>query len=198
MRLAAVDRVVGEEHDVSLADRHVDDDRPLRDVGAAVEQARDEQRVLRVEPQRARAAGTAAESAFAGLRFSCSSVGSAYCHGCTGCGGGSGGRFVPLDGRAALDDVGIVRRAASGRPSAAGSAAAPAAGRRAAAAPPPPRPPPPTFALTREASRRSSLYIARLSGTPYTIGLVVVHELRAQQRSDHARARAGRGSTLTP
>src|SRR5262245_19239250 len=43
VRLAAPDRVVREEDDVALVDRNVDDHRPLRDLGAGVEQARDEQ-----------------------------------------------------------------------------------------------------------------------------------------------------------
>ena len=36
--LAAIDRVVGEEHDVALPHRDIHDHRPLRDVGAAIEQ----------------------------------------------------------------------------------------------------------------------------------------------------------------
>ena len=40
--LATIDRIVREEHDVTLLHRHVDDDRPLRDVGPAVQQAGDE------------------------------------------------------------------------------------------------------------------------------------------------------------
>src|SRR5208283_2684674 len=45
-RLAAVHGVVREEHHVSLLHRRVHDDRTLRDVGAAVEQARGEQVAL--------------------------------------------------------------------------------------------------------------------------------------------------------
>src|ERR1035437_7410973 len=39
---AAVDGIVAEEHDVSLFKRHIHDHRTLRDVRAAVEQARSE------------------------------------------------------------------------------------------------------------------------------------------------------------
>src|SRR5438045_1684121 len=49
--LAAVDRVVREQHDVSLPYRHVNDDGALGDVRPAFEQSRDEQRVLCVEAE---------------------------------------------------------------------------------------------------------------------------------------------------
>src|SRR5437763_8746971 len=51
-RLAAVDRVVGKQHDVAFLDRHVDYSDTLRDLAAAIEQTGDEQFVLIAEAQR--------------------------------------------------------------------------------------------------------------------------------------------------
>src|SRR6185436_12099788 len=92
---------------------------------------------------------------FAGFRLSASSVGSAYCHGCTTGGVGSGGRFEPSKAASPWTTSGSsgvprpVGRPPPGpppRPPPAGAPPPP---------PPPPRPPPPTLALTLKVSPAS-------------------------------------------
>src|SRR5947208_7210939 len=94
----------------------------------------------------------------------CSSVGKAYCQGRAGV-GGVGRSFL---GSSAGRHCGVSM--SSGVPRPVGRPAPP----RPPPAPPPPPPapprPPPTPALTLKLSPRL-LYIARLSGIPYTIGL---------------------------
>src|SRR6185436_2349645 len=101
---------------------------------------------------------------FAGLRFNASSVGSAYCHGCTCTGGGSGVRLLPFSSPKPWTTSGSsgvprpVGRLPPGPPPRPPPGAPPPP-------PPPPRPAPPEVELTVNASP-PSLYIARLSGTP--------------------------------
>ena len=133
-RATAPERVVREEHDVSLLDRHVDDDRPLRDVAAALQQARHQQLILIGEPQARRAGDDCGGMMLSGVRI-CSSVGIAYCHGC-GAAGAAGAAFRRIELRQALRLIRIVGRAASGRPCAPPPA-------------PPPRPPPPPHRRSR-------------------------------------------------
>lgn len=140
---------------MALPDRHVHHHRPLRDV-AAPSSSPDTSSVLCASKRSATRGRNCGGIRFAGFRFSCSSVGSEYCQGCTTGGTGTGGKLVP---------------SSAGRPcTTSGSSGVPRPVARLAPGPPP-RPPPPTVALTVQQSPLL-LYIARLSGTPYTIGLV--------------------------
>src|SRR5204863_1683066 len=90
---------------------------------------------------------------FAGSRLSASSVGTAYCHGCTWGGVGTGVRFVPSSAGRPCTTSG-----SSGVPRPVGRPAPPPRPPPAAPPPPPPpppRPPPPAVALTLNVSPAS-------------------------------------------
>ena len=133
---------------------------------------------------------------FAGLRRSCSSVGSAYCHGCTCCGGGTRRQVRAFDWRGrpwtTSGSSGVPRPV--GRSAGAAAAPPPARRRRRRR---PPRPPPPTVALTVKVVAAVAVH-REVVGHAVDDRARVVHELRAQQRADDARAGAGGVRRVTP
>ena len=129
-----------------LLDRHVDDDRPLRDVAAALQQAGHEQLVLIGEPQRPRAAADRGGMMLSGVR-NCRR--SAARTATAAASAGAAGRCVSrIQLRHALRLIRIVGRAAAG-----GARAPPAARRR--------RAPPPAAAPCAHAEAAAAVAVDR-------------------------------------